>query len=46
MNPASEITLTTAGAAILILVFYDIHATVLRATKQPGPFSSFLNRGV
>ncbi len=46
MNLSSEITLTIAGAAILILVFYDIHATVLRATKQPGPFSSFLNRGV
>ena len=46
MNSASEITLTIAGAAILILVFYDIHATVLRATKQPGPFSTLLNRGL
>jgi hypothetical protein len=28
------------------MVFYDIHATILRATKQPGPFSTFLNRGL
>ena len=46
MNSASEILLTIAGAAILILVFYDIHATVLRATKQSGPFSTLLNRGL
>ena len=44
MNSATEIALTIAGAAILVMVFYDIHATVLRATKQPGPFSSLLNR--
>ena len=46
MNSASEILPTVAGAAILILVFYDIHGTILRATKQPGPFSTFLNRGL
>lgn len=45
MNPSSEILLTIAGTAILAMVFYDIHATVLRATKQPGPFSTLLNRG-
>ena len=45
MNSASEIALTVAGAAILLMVFYDIYATVLRATKQSGPFSSLLNRG-
>ena len=46
MNSASEILLTIAGVAILILVFYDIHATVLKATKQSGPFSTLLNRGL
>lgn len=45
MNSPTEILLTVGGAIILFLVFYDIHATVLRATKQPGPFSSVLNRG-
>lgn len=45
MSPTNEIFLIIAGAAMLFLVFYDIHATVLRATKQPGPFSTVLNRG-
>jgi len=45
MSSATEILLTIAGVAILFLVFYDVHATVLRATKQPGPFSTLLNRG-
>jgi len=46
MNSATEILLTLTGAAILGFVFYDIHATVLRATKQAGPFSTILNRGL
>jgi len=46
MSLLTSVLLTIAGAAILVLVFYDIHATVLRATKQPGPFSTFLNRGL
>jgi hypothetical protein len=46
MNPATDILLTIAGAALLALVFYDIYATILRATKQAGPFSTFLNRGL
>lgn len=46
MNSATDILLTITGMLILVSVFYDIHATILRATKQPGPFSTFLNRGV
>lgn len=46
MNSVFDILLTIAGAALLALVFYDIYATILRATKQPGPFSTFLNRGL
>lgn len=46
MNSITDILLTIAGATILLLVFYDIHATILRATKQPGPFSTFLNSGL
>jgi len=46
MNSATNFLFTGAGVFLLILVFYDIHATILRATKQPGPFSTFLNRGL
>ncbi len=46
MSSLTNILLTSAGAVLLILVFYDIHATILRATKQPGPFSTLLNRGL
>ncbi|HEX8638791.1 MAG TPA: potassium channel family protein [Pyrinomonadaceae bacterium] len=46
MNAATNIFLTGAGALVLTLVFYDIYATILRATKRPGPFSEFLNRGL
>jgi hypothetical protein len=46
MNYGTDILLTIAGATILVIVFYDIYATILRATKQPGPFSTFLNRGL
>jgi hypothetical protein len=46
MSSLTNILLTGAGAALLMLVFYDIYATILRATKQPGPFSTFLNRGL
>ncbi len=46
MNSTMSILLTGAGAAMLALVFYDIYATILRATKQSGPFSTMLNRGV
>ena len=46
MNPTTNILLTIAGLLILTLVFYDIHATILRATKQPGPISTLLNRGL
>lgn len=41
-----NLLLTIAGAALLVLVFYDIYATILRATKHSGPFSTSLNRGL
>jgi hypothetical protein len=41
-----DILLTITGATLLVLVFYDVYATILRATKQPGPFSIILNRGL
>jgi hypothetical protein len=46
MNSTTNILLTTGGFLILILVFYDIFATILRATRYPGPFSHILNRGL
>lgn len=46
MNSAANFLLTAAGAGLLVLVFYDIYTTILRATKHPGLFSNFLNRGV
>jgi hypothetical protein len=46
MSFTTNILLTSAGVTLLVLVFYDIYATILRATKQPGPFSTFLNRGL
>lgn len=46
MNTTTDFLLTAAGAILLALVFYDIYATILRATKHPGPFSEFLNRGL
>jgi hypothetical protein len=46
MNSVTAILLTVAGVAILVMVFYDIYATILRATKHSGPFSTLLNRGL
>ncbi len=46
MSSVTGILLTIAGTAILALVFYDIYATILKATKHSGPFSTFLNRGL
>ncbi len=40
------ILLTALGGGLLVLVFYDIYATILRATKRPGPISENLNRGL
>ncbi|HEX8369802.1 MAG TPA: potassium channel family protein [Pyrinomonadaceae bacterium] len=45
MSATANLLLTIAGVGLIILVFYDIYATILRATKYPGPFSEFLNRG-
>lgn len=45
MDATINLLLTTAGFSLLALVFYDIYATILRATTHPGPFSNFLNRG-
>ena len=38
--------MTTLGVILLALVFYDVYATILRATKHPGPFSEIINRGL
>jgi hypothetical protein len=38
--------MTSLGGGLLALVFYDIYATILRATKRPGPISENLNRGL
>jgi hypothetical protein len=46
MNLTTNIFLTSAGILLLILVFYDIFATILRATRYPGPFSQIINRGL
>ena len=46
MNEESNVLLTIAGMVLLALVFYDIYATILRATKHPGLFSELLNRGL
>ena len=37
---------TSFGVFLLALVFYDVYATILRATKRPGPISEYLNRGL
>jgi voltage-gated potassium channel Kch len=46
MSATANLLLTLAGAGLLVLVFYDIYATILRATKYPGPFSEMLNRSI
>ncbi|HXG86400.1 MAG TPA: potassium channel family protein [Pyrinomonadaceae bacterium] len=38
------VLLTSFGVILLALVFYDIYATILRATKRPGMITEFLNR--
>lgn len=35
---------TILGVLLLVLVFYDIYATILRATKRTGPISQNINR--
>lgn len=45
MNGLTNILLTGGGIILLALVFFDIYATILRATKHPGPFSELINRG-
>ncbi len=40
------VLLTSLGVILLTLVFYDVYATILRATKHPGPISANLNRGL
>jgi hypothetical protein len=46
MSSTANFLLTAAGVVLILLVFYDIYATILRATKYPGLFSEVLNRGV
>ena len=40
------ILLTLLGVGCLALVFFDVYATILRATKRPGPISEVLNRAL
>lgn len=40
------VLMTTLGGGLLALVFYDVYATILRATKRPGPISENVNRGL
>jgi len=40
------IIFTTAGAALLLLVAYDVYATVLHSTARYGPVGEGLNRAV
>lgn len=37
---------TFLGGLLLCAVFYDIYATILRATERPGPLSKWINRGL
>lgn len=46
MHWTTNLLLTGAGIILIVFVFYDIYATVLRATKYPGPVSEMLNRGL
>jgi hypothetical protein len=45
MDAVTNFLLTALGVILIALVFYDIYATILRATKHPGPFSEIINRG-
>ncbi len=40
------VLMTTLGGGLLALVFYDVYATILRATKRPGPISENVNHGL
>lgn len=42
----TNLLLTIAGIGLIAFVFYDIYATILRATKYPGAFSEILNRSL
>lgn len=42
----TNLLLTATGVLLLLLVFYDIFSTILRATKHPGPISQMINYGL
>ena len=46
MSGTTNFLLTSGGVTLIALVFYDIYSTILRATKHPGFFSEFINRGL
>jgi len=46
MNSITNSLLTTAGVVMLVFVFYDVYATILRAAKNLRPFSELLNRAL
>jgi len=46
MSEAANFFLTITGVFFLLLVFYDIYSTIIRATRHSGPISEYLNRGL
>lgn len=46
MNAALANLSTAAGVVLLLIVFYDVYATIIRATQRPGPLSEILNRSL
>ena len=46
MNDFTNFLLTISGVSLLVLVFYDVYATILRATKHSGLLSTSMNRGL
>jgi hypothetical protein len=46
MDSATNFLITGAGVVLLLVVFYEIYATILRSAKYPGLISDFLNRNL
>lgn len=46
MDNIANYLLTALGIMVLMLVAYDVYATILHARKNPGPISDTLNRTI
>lgn len=46
MSGTANFLFTAAGVFLLLVVFFDIYATIIRATQYSGPLSESLNRGL